>query len=84
DARPGQTELVIGSRDAPLTSGRQEADNYCSLYTGRTRSGGTLNVNSPTGHGEQISARVLASDDHLYYGRLSVQMPLGSRGLSTG
>ncbi|BCM10576.1 ShlB/FhaC/HecB family hemolysin secretion/activation protein [Ralstonia nicotianae] len=83
-AHPGQTELVIGSRAAPLTSGRLEADNYGSLYTGRTRVGGTLNVNSPTGHGEQISARVLASDDHLYYGRLSVQMPLGSRGLSTG
>lgn len=82
--QPGQTILRVDSQPAPLVSGRLEADNYGSRYTGRERLGGTLNVNSPLGLGEQISARVLASDSDLYYGRLAAQVPVGSDGLSTG
>ncbi|QUP56675.1 ShlB/FhaC/HecB family hemolysin secretion/activation protein (plasmid) [Ralstonia syzygii] len=81
---PGETELMVTSKAGPLVSGRLEVDNYGSLYTGRARLGGTVNVNSPLGYGEQISARVLASDGNLYYGRLAAQAPLVGDGLSTG
>jgi hemolysin activation/secretion protein len=82
--QPGQTVLTVDSQPAPLVNGRLEADNYGSRYTGRARLGGTVNLNSPLGLGEQVSARVLASDGDLYYGRLAAQVPVGSRGLTTG
>ena len=83
-AQPGQTALMVENQPAPLVNGRLEADNYGSRYTGRERVGGTVNVNSPLGRGEQISARVLASDSDLYYGRLAAQVPVGSSALTTG
>ena len=83
-AQPGQTVLTVDNQPAPLVNGRLEADNYGSRYTGRERVGGTVNLNSPLGRGEQISARVLASDSDLYYGHLAAQVPVGSSGLTTG
>lgn len=80
----GQTQLEVVMNPAPLVSGRIELDNYGSVYTGRTRFGGEVNLNSPWGMGEQISLRLLASDEKLAYGRLGMTMPLGSTALIGG
>jgi hemolysin activation/secretion protein len=80
----GQTQLDVVMNTAPLVSGRIELDNYGSVYTGRTRVGGEVNFNAPFGLGEQISLRLLASDEKLSYGRLGITMPLGSTALIGG
>jgi hemolysin activation/secretion protein len=82
-AQTGDTILSIDNATAPLISGRLDADNHGSRYTGERRLGGSLDLNSPTGHGESIGLRLMASDQDLYYGRLSAQIPIGSSGLST-
>ena len=82
-ARTGDTILLVDNAAAPLISGRLDADNHGSRYTGERRIGGTLDLNSPTGHGESLGLRVMASDEDLYYGRLSAQIPIGASGLST-
>lgn len=82
--KTGETLMTLDLTPAPLITGRLEADNYGSLYTGRQRAGGSVNLNSLLGYGERISAQVLASEESLYYGRLAVQVPFGSNGLSLG
>ena len=82
--KPGETELKLALTPAPLINGRLEADNHGSLFTGRYRAGGTVNLDSFLGYGERISVQILASDEALYYGRLSAQIPVGSEGLNFG
>ncbi len=82
-AQTGDTLLTVEAAPAPLVSGRIEADNHGSRYTGERRVGGAVTLDSPTGHGESISARLLASEDDLYYGRLGAELPVGASGLAT-
>lgn len=83
-ANTGESVLVANVKAAALWSGRLEADNYGSLYSGRYRLGGSVDANSPLGYGERFSARLLASDDGLAFGRLAAQVPLGADGLTLG
>lgn len=83
-AGPGETSLVVHNAATPLLSGGLTMDNYGSRYTGQARVGGLVNLNSPFGYGERLTARVLASDKSLYYGQLTGQVPLGLPGSNTG
>lgn len=79
---PGQTEMTLNLSPSQLITGRLDADNHGSLFTGRNRIGGSINFNSLAGLGERISAQVLASDESLYYGRLTGQLPIGINGMN--
>ena len=82
--KPVETDLTFDLTPEPSITGRVEADNYGSLYTGKNRVGGSINFNSLLGLGERISAQVLASDESLYYGRLTGQLPIGNDGMNLG
>lgn len=81
-ANTGETNLIVGLKEAALLNGRLEADNFGSLYSGRYRIGGNVDVSSPFGFGERISARLMVSDEDLIFGRLGAQVPIGSDGLT--
>lgn len=81
-ANVGETNLVVTAKEAALFSGRIEADNYGSLYSGRYRIGGNVDANSPFGFGERLSARLMVSDENLIFGRLGAQVPIGADGLT--
>ena len=81
-ANTGETNLIVGLKEAPLLNGRLELDNHGSLYSGRYRVGGSINANSPFGFGEQLSARLMVSDEDLIFGRLGAQVPIGADGLT--
>ena len=83
-ANTGETVLVAVVRPAPAWSGKVDADNYGSLYSGRYRLGGSIDGNSPLGFGERISATLLVSNEKLVYGRAGVQAPIGASGLTVG
>lgn len=80
----GETDLSVSVGQSPLLSGRLEADNFGSLYTGRNRLGASMDVNSALGLGERVSIRVLGSDGELLNGRLAAQVPVGNNGLTVG
>lgn len=80
----GSSDLVVTVGEAPLVSGAVDADNHGNRYTGAYRAGATLNLNSPAGLGDQLSARVQASNEKLYYGRLAYRIPVGSDGWMLG
>jgi len=80
----GDSDLVVAVKPAPPISGIVDADNHGNRFTGQYRLGVSVNLNSMLGMGEQFSARIQASNEKLYYGRLSYRMPLGSDGLMAG
>ncbi|MBW8302839.1 MAG: ShlB/FhaC/HecB family hemolysin secretion/activation protein [Brevundimonas sp.] len=73
----GSSDLTVDLTRAPLISGSLEADNAGNRYTGAYRFGGSVNFANPTGMGDLISLRVLASTEGLAYGRAAWQAPLG-------
>ena len=83
-ASTGETVLVAVVKPAPAWTGKVEADNYGSLYSGRYRLGGSIDGNSPLGFGERVSAALLVSNEKLVYGRAGLQAPIGANGLTVG
>ena len=77
-AGAGTSDLVINLTPGRRVTGSIEADNAGNRYTGTYRIGGTVNINNPTGAGDLISLRVLASSSGLAYGRAAYQIPLGN------
>lgn len=76
-------QMVVDLAPAPLVDGFVQLDNYGSKSTGKTRTRAGINLNSPFGRGERISAQAMSSFKGVNYGRLSVDAPIGYRGLST-
>lgn len=76
-AEVGSSDLTVDLTRARRISGSLEADNAGNRYTGAYRLGGSINFHNPTGLGDLISLRVLASTEGLAYGRAAWQAPLG-------
>ena len=77
-AEVGASDLTVDLAPSPLTSGSLEADNAGNRYTGAYRFGGSINLNNPTGLGDLLSLRLLASTEGLAYGRAAYQAPIGA------
>jgi hemolysin activation/secretion protein len=69
----GDSDLIVDLNPGKRISGVLEADNAGSRYTGEIRGGATINLNDPTGHGDQATVRVLTSGEGLTYLRGSYQ-----------
>lgn len=76
-AAVGSSDLTIDLTRGRRISGSLEADNAGNRYTGAYRFGGSINFHNPTGMGDLISLRLLASTEGLAYGRAAWQAPLG-------
>lgn len=73
----GQSDLIVEVKPGDQVSGSVDADNAGSRYTGENRVGMTLNLNNPTGQGDQITLRALTSGSGMLYGRAAYQTPWG-------
>ncbi|MEJ0037761.1 MAG: ShlB/FhaC/HecB family hemolysin secretion/activation protein [Gammaproteobacteria bacterium] len=76
-ASAGASDLVVDIAPGDRITGSFDADNAGSRYSGQNRTGGTLNVNNPSGHGDVATLRALTSWDGLNYGRAAYQMQFG-------
>jgi hemolysin activation/secretion protein len=84
-ASVGSTDLVLEANQTGwFSKDTLEIDNAGSRYTGAVRSGGSVNVASPAGLGDLLSARVLSSFDGFNYARLSWTTPVTYTGLRLG
>jgi len=77
-AAVGTSDLIVDIVPGDPISGSVEADNAGNRYTGAYRLGGSVNINNPTGAGDVLSLRVLASTSGLAYGRAAYQAPIGN------
>jgi hemolysin activation/secretion protein len=76
------SDFVFGVPEARRFDGYLLGDNFGSPYTGRNRVTGGINMNSPLGYGDRLSAFGIVSDDsHLVNGRIAYSAPLGYSGL---
>jgi hemolysin activation/secretion protein len=83
--RPGQ-ELGTGDLDVrverkPGFSGDVGVDNHGNRYTGEHRVRANLQWDSPFTFGDQLTARVIYSDEDMWLGSLGYSLPLGTSGL---
>jgi len=83
--RPGQ-ELGTGDLDVrvertPGFSGDVGFDNHGNRFTGQYRARANLQWDSPFSFGDQITARLLYSDEDMWMGSLGYSLPLGTSGL---
>lgn len=83
-ASVGTSELLIEVNPANPYNGSVVLDNYGSRYTGEYRLGGSFNLASPLGRGDQLSFSALTSGSGLSFGRVAYQIPVGSDGLRVG
>lgn len=83
--RPGQEtgtgDLVINAQRTPGFGGDISLDNHGNRYTGAYRAAANLHYDSPFLWGDQLTARVLASDEKQWLGSLGYSAPLGTSGL---
>ena len=83
--RPGQ-ELGTGDLDVriertPGFSGDIGFDNHGNRFTGEHRVRTNMQWDSPFTFGDQVSLRLLYSDEAMWLGNLAYSLPLGSSGL---
>lgn len=76
-AEVGTSDLTVDIAQGRRITGSLEADNAGSRYTGTYRFGGGVNFNNPTGLGDLLSFRLLASTEGLAYGRAAYEAPVG-------
>lgn len=82
---PGTADVVVAVGEGRRFSGQVELDNFGQTTTGVWRYGGSANVNSPFGVGDQFSVRVLETDkNRLSYTRLGYTLPVGGYGTRLG
>jgi len=90
-SKPGMTKQVIKLTSTPLVTANIDMDNTGSRSTGQYRTGLSLNVNNPSGIGDQLSFKTLLSFDDTpivmmrsTYGRIAYSLPIGYSGLRAG
>lgn len=76
-AAAGASDLAVTFTPGRRVTGSLEADNAGNRYTGAYRLGGAINLNNPTGHGDRLGLRVLASTEGLAFGRAAYEAPVG-------
>ena len=79
----GDTALVLKTTDEPFVLGDVGLDNTGARATGTERLSVNLNINSPGGRGELLTAYLLHSQGS-DYGRIALTMPYGYNGLRLG
>ncbi len=82
-AGENQTDVAVKLTDQALFSGEVGGDNFGYRATGGERLTAKINVNSPSGIGDQISGNMMHSDGS-DYGRLAYTLPVGNDGWRVG
>jgi hemolysin activation/secretion protein len=82
--QPGTSDFNFEVPEARRVDGYLLGDNYGAPWTGRNELSGAVNLNSPFGLGEKLSAFGLISEDRgLVNGRMTYSLPIGVSGVKT-
>jgi len=80
---PGTTKITAHVTEDNLFTGGIWSDNYGSVYSGEWRVNAAVNLNSPSGYGEQYFLNTSQASDMESY-KLGVHAPIGRSGLRLG
>jgi hemolysin activation/secretion protein len=82
---PGTAQLVVTPRAENIWSGRADFDANGSRFLGEYRLGGLVQMNSPFGRGDGLTANTLVSTTAgLVFGLVGYTTPVGSDGIKLG
>jgi hemolysin activation/secretion protein len=80
--QPETSDFLFNVPEARRVDGYLLADNFGSPYTGRERLNGGLNLNSPFGYGDRLSAYgIVSNHTELANARVAYSFPVGYDGL---
>jgi hemolysin activation/secretion protein len=80
--QPETTDFQFGVPEARRFDGYLLGDNFGAPFVGRDRLSGGLNVNSPLGYGDRLSAfGIISQDSGIVNGRAAYSFPIGYDGL---
>lgn len=82
-SQPGTTLVQVDVDEDKLVAGSVWANNFGDIYTGRGRLNAHVDLNSPTGRGEQFSLDISGSTG-MKMAKVSGSMPYGSKGARVG
>ena len=80
----GTSDLLVSAGAGKAIEGSLSVDNYGNRYTGDDRLNGQLAINDPLHVGDRLSAQATLTDQHMLYGRLAYDLPMGANGLRVG
>jgi hemolysin activation/secretion protein len=79
-AQTGDTNVTLTTNEGQLFSATVDLDNHGNRFTGQYRLGATLGLNSPFGLGDQVTLRLMTTDEKLAMVRSSYSLPVGNNG----
>jgi len=89
ELRPSETvgaanlRVNVDPGSGPIT-GFVDADNHGNRFTGEYRYGFSVNWNQPLEWGDRLTIRGFTTDEHMWYGRLAYDIPVGYYGTRIG
>ena len=89
ELRPSETvgaanlRVNVDPGAGPIT-GYADADNHGNRFTGEYRFGFNVNWNQPVQWGDRLTVRYFTTDEHMWYGRIAYDIPLGYWGTRIG
>ena len=88
DIRPGNAvglaNVTANVEKRPTVDGNWEFDNHSSRFIGEFRASLGLNLNNPLGVGDQLSMKLIGSDDRFYFARVAYALPVNYYGTRMG
>lgn len=82
--RLGETAVAVDLSEDPLVNGSVGLDNSSNRYTGRLRATAGVNLNDPSGRGDQLSLLASSTGSDFKYARAGYVAPLGAAGTRVG
>ncbi|MBI4986844.1 MAG: ShlB/FhaC/HecB family hemolysin secretion/activation protein [Rhodocyclales bacterium] len=82
-ATVGTSTVIANVTEGPLVGGSVILDNAGNKFSGTGRIGASLNLNDPSGAGDDATLRFIHSSG-VDYGRIGYQVPIGGSGLKLG
>jgi hemolysin activation/secretion protein len=83
-ANTGETNVTLNLNEGKLFNATVDLDNHGNRFTGQYRLGTTLSLNSPFGLGDQVTLRLMRTDEKLAMVRGSYSLPVGTNGGRVG
>lgn len=84
-SKPGTANIVVVPEPESVWSGKADGDINGSRFLGEYRLGGLVQMNSPLGRGDGLTANALVSTNQgLAFGLLGYTSPVGSDGIKLG
>ena len=89
ELRPSETvgaanlRVNVDPGAGPIT-GFVDADNHGNRFTGEYRYGFSVNWNQPAEWGDRLTVRGFTTDEHMWYGRVAYDLPVGYWGTRLG